>query len=169
MHWACSPVLPFFSEARLCHYRFTIARKRTECEDREQHMRAHTKVMLLFYLPYSTCSRQSAPTPSQMNFVMAFQILSQRCANERRWCNLNWPGSSQQCTAESKERGHTPPWNKRQVDRPLIYPLPFSLIPHTALCECVCPCAPVHAFICLCWSSTYRIVYDRPNWANWRH
>lgn len=93
----------FFLKALLCHYPFTIARKRTECEDQGKtshthtqmentHRHAHTELLKgaafvlspLQHLLQAICSHSS-----QMNFVTAFQILSRRCANERRQYNLN--------------------------------------------------------------------------------
>ena len=134
------------------------------------HTRSSSEVLLLFYLPYSTCFRQSAPTRLKWILSRPFRFSAGDVlmkGDSTIWTDQVAASSAQ---LRAKGWGHTPPWNKRQVKRPLIYPLPFSLIPcrprRVSVCVRVCLCV---RFICLCWSSTYRIVYDRPNWANWRH
>lgn len=143
VRWADSslvPVLSFllsfflFSKALLCHYPFTIARKRTECEDRGKASRACThgasqRCCFLFYLPYSTCFRQSAPTRLKWILSRPFRFSAGDVlmkGDSTIWIDQVAASSAQ---LRAKDWGHTPPWNKRQVKRPLIYPLPFSLIP----------------------------------------
>lgn len=184
-------VLPFICFAHIAaylslralysHYLFTTARRGTDLKSREKkpshggidkdqswpHTQSLRKVQLLFYLPYSTCFRQSAPTRLEWILSRPFRFSSSNVL--MKGDGTIWSDPLAASSAQLRAR-HTPAWYGKLVDRPLIYPLPFSLIPCRPLvCELVHPCARTRTFICLCWLSTYRIVYDRPNWANWGH
>lgn len=87
-----------------------------------------------------------------MNFVTGFQIFSWWWANESRWCNLCWPGSKCQLTAEESLKKKI----KYSIIS-LIYPL-HSINSERPWC--------VYLFVLVC---IYRIVYDKTNWGNCRH
>lgn len=148
----------------LCQYTFTIARKRTECEDKTctytdgkntcMHTQSFSKVLLLFYLPYSTCFRQSAPTRLEWILSRPFRFSASDAlmkGDSTIWTDQVAAGSAQR----RAKRGDTPlHGEKRQVNHPLIYPLPLSLIPcrpwQASVYVCVCLC--VHLSVCVCWA-----------------
>lgn len=172
----------------LCHYLFASARRGPECEDKRKacpthtltementhtcmHTQSFSKVLLLFYLPYSTCSRQSAPT--RLKWILSRPFRFSAGDALMKGDSTIWTDQVAASSAQLRaKRGVGTHPSMRQKTSQASADIPITLLintPRTWPSECVRLHVPVRAFICLCWSSTYRIVYDRPNWANWRH
>lgn len=118
------------------------------------HTQSFSKVLLLFYLPYSTCFRQSAPTRLEWILSRPFRFSASDAlmkGDSTIWTDQVAAGSAQR----RAKHGDTPlHGEKRQVNHPLIYPLPLSLIPcrpwQASVYVCVCFC--VHLSVCVCWA-----------------
>ena len=116
---------------------------------RNTHTGSFTHVLLLFYLPYSTCFRQSAP--ARLKWILSRPFRFSAGDALMKGDSTIWTDQVAASSAQLRARaGDTPPpWNKRQVNRPLIYPLPFSLIPRRPCFVSVCLCVPVCACACV--------------------
>lgn len=124
----------------------------------------------LFYLPYSTCFRQSAPTPFKWILSQPFTFSLGDVL--MKGDGTIWSDQVAQSTAQLSMLGHGETKEKACTSS-LINPLPFSLthIPtHTHIHTLWCFAYQEHlceerecVFICLHWLSTYQIVYDVTN------